>query len=49
MRESDYMPLVTLALKEDLGDLGDITTQAIVPDGEGSATLWSKDTRRARR
>ena len=44
MLESDYMPLVTLALKEDLGDLGDITTQAVVPDGHGSATLWSKDT-----
>jgi nicotinate-nucleotide pyrophosphorylase (carboxylating) len=44
MLESDYMPLVILALKEDLGDLGDITTQAVVPEGEGSATLWSKDT-----
>ncbi len=43
MRESDYLPLVTLALKEDLGDLGDITSQAVVPDEEGAATLWSKD------
>jgi len=44
MRESDYLPLVALALREDLGDLGDITSQAIVPEGSGSAALWSKDT-----
>jgi len=44
MRESDYMPLVSLALREDLGDLGDVTTQAVVPVGSGTATLWSKDT-----
>ncbi|HET6487377.1 MAG TPA: carboxylating nicotinate-nucleotide diphosphorylase [Spirochaetia bacterium] len=39
----DYLPLVRMALQEDLGDLGDITSQAVVPDGERSATLWSKD------
>ena len=44
MVESDYLPLITLALREDLGDLGDITSQAVVPDGQGAATLWSKDT-----
>jgi nicotinate-nucleotide pyrophosphorylase (carboxylating) len=43
MRESDYMPLIELALREDLGDLGDITSQAILPDAALSATLWSKD------
>ncbi len=44
MRESDYMPLVTLALREDLGELGDVTSQAVVPAGDAEATLWSKDT-----
>ena len=39
----DYVPLVRMALQEDLGELGDITSQAVVPDGERSATLWSKD------
>ncbi|MGA2975872.1 MAG: carboxylating nicotinate-nucleotide diphosphorylase [Spirochaetia bacterium] len=43
MRESDYLPLVQLALREDLGELGDITSQAVIPEGERSATLWSKD------
>jgi nicotinate-nucleotide pyrophosphorylase (carboxylating) len=43
MRESDYMPLIELALREDLGDLGDITSQAILPDAALTATLWSKD------
>ena len=43
MRESDYLPLVEMALREDLGDLGDITSQAVVPDGDRSAVLWSKD------
>ncbi len=43
MRESDYMPLVKLALAEDLGELGDITSQAIVPEGAGSAVLRSKE------
>jgi nicotinate-nucleotide pyrophosphorylase (carboxylating) len=44
MRENDYMPLVTLALQEDLGELGDVTSQAVVPEDAGEATLWSKDT-----
>lgn len=45
MRESDYMPLVTLALREDLGELGDVTSQAVIPeDARGTAVLWSKDT-----
>jgi nicotinate-nucleotide pyrophosphorylase (carboxylating) len=43
MRESDYMPLVTLALREDLGEMGDVTSQAVVPAGPSAATLWSKD------
>ncbi len=43
MRESDYLPLLQLALSEDLGELGDVTSQAVVPDAERSATLWSKD------
>ena len=44
MRESDYLPLLQLALSEDLGELGDVTSQAVVPEEERSATLWSKDT-----
>ncbi len=44
MRERDYLPLLQLALQEDLGELGDITSQAVAPDGERSAVLWSKDT-----
>ena len=44
MRESDYLPLLQLALSEDLGELGDVTSQAVVPDDERSAILWSKDT-----
>jgi nicotinate-nucleotide pyrophosphorylase (carboxylating) len=43
MREGDYLPIIELALREDLGELGDVTSQAVVPDGERSATLWSKD------
>jgi nicotinate-nucleotide pyrophosphorylase (carboxylating) len=42
MQEGDYLPLIEFALREDLGELGDITSQATVPDGESSATLWSK-------
>jgi nicotinate-nucleotide pyrophosphorylase (carboxylating) len=44
MLESDYLPLLQLALREDLGEKGDITSQAVTPEGEASATLWSKDT-----
>jgi nicotinate-nucleotide pyrophosphorylase (carboxylating) len=40
---ADYLPIIGLALREDLGELGDVTSQAVVPDGERSATLWSKD------
>lgn len=43
MRESDYLPLLQLALSEDLGELGDVTSQAVVPEEERRATLWSKD------
>jgi nicotinate-nucleotide pyrophosphorylase (carboxylating) len=43
MREADYLPLIELALREDLGDLGDITSQATVAEGESTATLWSKN------
>jgi nicotinate-nucleotide pyrophosphorylase (carboxylating) len=44
MQKRDYLPLLELALREDLGDLGDVTSEAVTPDGEQSATLWSKDT-----
>ncbi len=44
MRERDYLPLLQLALREDLGDLGDVTSLAVTPDGTQAATLWSKDT-----
>jgi nicotinate-nucleotide pyrophosphorylase (carboxylating) len=44
MRQGDYLPLVQLALREDLGDLGDVTSQAVTPEGTQAATLWSKDT-----
>ena len=44
MREGDYLPLLQIALREDLGDSGDVTSQAVAPDGERAATLWSKDT-----
>jgi len=44
MRERDYLPLLDLALGEDLGELGDVTSLAIMPDGQRTATLWSKDT-----
>lgn len=44
MQERDYLPLLELAVREDLGDLGDVTSQAVTPNGEQAATLWSKDT-----
>jgi len=44
MQESDYRALLELALREDLGDLGDITTEAVAPRGTGRAVLLSKDT-----
>ena len=44
MRESDYLPILQLALREDLGDQGDVTSQAVAPDGQSEAILWSKDT-----
>jgi nicotinate-nucleotide pyrophosphorylase (carboxylating) len=43
MREGDYLPIIELALREDLGELGDVTSQAVIPDGQRAATLWSKD------
>ena len=43
MRATDYMPLIDLALREDLGEPGDITSLAVVPDEMRSAILWSKD------
>jgi nicotinate-nucleotide pyrophosphorylase (carboxylating) len=42
VRESDYLPLIELALHEDLGELGDITSRAAVPEEVCGATLWSK-------
>ena len=44
MREEDYLPLIQAALREDLGERGDVTTLAVTPRGERAATLWSKDT-----
>ena len=43
MRESDYRPLIELAVAEDLGSDGDVTSRAVVPEGERTAVLWSKD------
>jgi nicotinate-nucleotide pyrophosphorylase (carboxylating) len=43
MRESDFLPLIDLALLEDLGSLGDVTSKAITPDKPLTACLWSKD------
>jgi nicotinate-nucleotide pyrophosphorylase (carboxylating) len=43
MQESDYRPLIELAIAEDLGSDGDVTSQAVVPEGERTAVLWSKD------
>jgi nicotinate-nucleotide pyrophosphorylase (carboxylating) len=43
MRTTDYMPLIDLALREDLGGTGDVTSQAVVPDETRTAVLWSKD------
>jgi nicotinate-nucleotide pyrophosphorylase len=37
MREGDYLPIIELALREDLGELGDVTSQAVVPDEIGRA------------
>ena len=44
MLESDYLPILQLALREDLGDQGDVTSLAVAPDGRSEAVLWSKDT-----
>ena len=43
MQENDYRQLIELAIAEDLGTDGDVTSQAVVPDGERDAVLWSKD------
>jgi nicotinate-nucleotide pyrophosphorylase (carboxylating) len=43
MSPDDYLPLVQLALREDLGDRGDITTNAIFAGEISRATLVSKD------
>ena len=43
MSPDDYLPLVQLALREDLGDRGDITTGAIFAGEISRATLLSKD------
>ncbi len=42
MEKRDYQPLIELALEEDLGELGDITTQAIA-SAPCRALLLSKD------
>jgi nicotinate-nucleotide pyrophosphorylase (carboxylating) len=43
MEARDYLPLIELALREDLGEAGDVTSQAVLADEPRSATLWSKD------
>lgn len=44
MKPDDYLPLLRLALREDLGDRGDVTTDAIFSGEVSSAVLLSKDT-----
>jgi len=44
MIPDDYLPLVQLALREDLGNRGDVTTGAVFADEISQATLVSKDT-----
>jgi nicotinate-nucleotide pyrophosphorylase (carboxylating) len=43
MQESNYQALIELAIAEDLGTEGDVTSLAVVPEGERIAFLWSKD------
>ncbi len=43
MNSDDYLPLVKLALREDLGDRGDVTTSAVFSDEVSQAVLLSKD------
>ena len=43
MNPDDYLPLIRLALREDLGDRGDVTTAAIFSDEVSRALLVSKD------
>ena len=43
MNPDDYRPLVQLALREDLGDRGDVTTSAVFSDEVSQAVLSSKD------
>jgi len=43
LKPSDYMPLVEAAFAEDLGDAGDVTSLATVPDESCDAFLLSKD------
>ncbi len=44
MRREDYIPLIERALEEDLGSLGDVTSQAIFSDEIAELGLYSKDT-----
>jgi nicotinate-nucleotide pyrophosphorylase (carboxylating) len=44
VRESDWLPLIDLALREDLAEEGDVTSRAIFRDEQRTAALWSKDT-----
>lgn len=43
MSQDDYLPLVQLALQEDLGKKGDITTDALFSHEESQAVLISKE------
>lgn len=43
MREADYLFLIDAGLKEDLGETGDVTSLAVVPEETCTAALVSKD------
>lgn len=43
VQEKEYIKLIEIALKEDLGELGDITSDAIFSDQGSNAILLSKD------
>ena len=43
MNSDDYARLVALALEEDLGDRGDVTSSALFSDEKSQAVLLSKD------
>ncbi len=44
MKRDEFETLLDLALQEDLGDRGDVTSEAIFRDERSAAVLYSKDT-----